>query len=169
MTGLPIDIPVLQTDRLILRAPGAQDFESECRFYATGHAGFVGGIKRPDEVWRALASVLGHWVMRGYGMWSVEDRANGAYVGMVGPCYPHGWPEPEATGKGYAVKPPRHHYAYEVLDWDTAISLIALENQPSAAVPKRLSAQYEGIYTHPGYGDMHIWRHPSPADLEGSQ
>jgi RimJ/RimL family protein N-acetyltransferase len=107
-----------------------------------------------EEAWRSLAATLGHWVLRGYGLWAVEERATGALVGRVGLYYPEGWPGREVGwmlarphwGKGYALEAAgaalRH--AFEALEWPRAISLIAPGNRRSIAVAERLGERLEG-------------------------
>ncbi len=168
-------IPRLETERLILRPPSEADLDADNAFFASDAAKFVGGPLRRDEVWRVFASLLGHWAVRGYGYWSVDEKDTGTYVGRIGLWFPEGWPEPEvgwtlmtqATGKGYATEAAlaARSYAYDVLGWETAISLIDLDNTASKAVAKRMGAQFEYNYEHPKYGTSEIWRHPAPADL----
>lgn len=168
-------IPTLETERLRLRAPCEADFPAEAEFFASQASHFVGGPKRPDETWRALAMMLGHWMLRGYGFWGIEDKADGTYLGRVGLWGPEGWPEPEigwtlmphATGKGYATEAAlaARAYAYDVLNWPTAISLIDPANVTSEAVARRLGAEFETTYEHPGFGTMYVWRHPAPDTL----
>ena len=170
-----LPIPTLETERLIMRAPSEADLDADTAFFATDAARFVGGPLRRDEVWRVFASLLGHWALRGYGYWSVDEKDTGTYVGRIGLWFPEGWPEPEvgwtllnhATGKGYATESAltARSYAYDVLGWATSISLIDLDNTASKAVAKRMGAQFEYHYEHPKYGTSEIWRHPSPGDL----
>ena len=47
------------------------------------------------EVWRTMASFLGQWPLRGYGMWACEAAESGKFVGCVGIFQPLDWPEPE--------------------------------------------------------------------------
>ena len=166
------EIPVLETDRLILRAPCEDDFRADAAFYASDASRFVGGPQSENDTWRALACVIGHWQMRGYGFWALQDKDSGTYLGRVGLWYPFGWPEPEigwllmadATGKGYATEAAlaARAHAYDTLGWTTAISLIDPANTPSAAVATRLGAAFDHLYEHPAYGAMHVWRHPAP-------
>lgn len=172
---LALSIPKLETERLILRTPCENDLHADVEFFASDAARFVGGPLRRDETWRLVASLLGHWVLRGYGYWSVDEKDTGTYVGRIGLWFPEGWPEPEvgwtlmnhATGKGYATEAAlaARTYAYDVLGWETAISLIDLDNLASKAVAKRLGAQFEYHYEHPKFGTTEIWRHPAPSDL----
>ena len=168
-----LDIPTLQTDRLILRAPSINDFEAEVAFFASPRAAGVGGTQTRDQVWRYLAFHVGHWAFRGYGMFAIQDKTTGDYLGRTGPYFPEGWPEPEigwtvmqqAEGRGIAFEAATRarQYAYETLGWTTAISLIASTNTRSQALAERLNAVQESRYTHPQYGDMLVYRHP-PAE-----
>ncbi|WP_037311251.1 GNAT family N-acetyltransferase [Ruegeria halocynthiae] len=175
MNAFAHHIPRLETERLILRAPSEADLDAEAEFYASDASEFVGGRKRRDETWRLIAMLLGHWTLRGYGFWGVEEKGTGTYVGRVGLWFPEAWPEREigwtlmntATGKGYATEAAlaARAHAYDVLGWDTAISLIDPENHASKAVAERLDAQFDYHYEHPKFGTTEIWRHPAPADL----
>ncbi|WP_170333806.1 GNAT family N-acetyltransferase [Ruegeria arenilitoris] len=175
MNAIAQHIPRLETERLILRAPSEADLDADSAFFASDAAKYVGGPLRRDEVWRVIALHFGHWALRGYGYWSVDEKDTGAYVGRIGLWFPEGWPEPEvgwtlmthATGKGYATEAAlaARAHAYDVLGWETAISLIDPENHASKAVAKRLGAAFDYHYEHPKFGTTEIWRHPAPADL----
>jgi len=170
-----IQIPTLQTARLTLRAPHADDFDALAAFYASDRAKYVGGPATAEQSWRMLATELGHWPLRGYGRWAVEETATGRFAGIVGPWNPHGWPEPELgwdlmngfEGKGYATEAALASliYAYDTLGWATAISLVAPPNDGSRNVAKRLGATYEGLFDHERHGTLEIWRHLSPDQL----
>ncbi|MEM7506881.1 MAG: GNAT family N-acetyltransferase [Pseudomonadota bacterium] len=176
MSGLPIDIPVVETERLRLRAPSEADLETEAAFFATDRSAFVGGPLVRDEVWRAIASMLGHWVIRGYGFWAVDEKETGLYCGRVGLWNPEAWPEPEigwtlmeaAEGRGIALEAAlaARRYAYDTLGWTTAVSSIDPDNNRSAALAARMGARYEYDYTHPRYGEMKVWRHPGPEEVQ---
>ncbi|MEM1298021.1 MAG: GNAT family N-acetyltransferase [Pseudomonadota bacterium] len=167
--------PVIETERLLLRALGEQDFAPLAAFYASDRAKFVGGPMDSESTWRMLATEIGHWALRGYGRFGVEEKATGATVGLVGPWNPEGWPEPEIgwdlmngfEGKGYATEAGRAAlaYSYNTLGWPTAISLVADGNYGSAAVALRLGARQDGTYTHVRWGPMTVYRHPGPEDL----
>ena len=169
-------IPEIETERLRLRAHRPEDFEPLAAFYATKRSAGVGGPMSRGRTWRGFASVVGHWVLRGYGFWAIEEKASGAYCGNVGLWYPEDWPEPEigwtmmgdAEGRGIAHEAAlaSRDYAYETLGWTTAISLIAPDNTRSQTLAQRLGAQHERDWTHETYGVMQIWRHLSPNELK---
>jgi RimJ/RimL family protein N-acetyltransferase len=169
-----MQIPTLETDRLILRAPAAADFAPFAEFYASDRASFVGGPLGAEQAWRMLAMEIGHWSLNGFGRWIVETRDTGTAVGLVGLFEPEGWPEPEIgwdlfnghEGRGYATEAAlaARDYAYDILGWPTAISLVKPGNDGSAAVARRLGARPDGTFTHERHGPMAIWRHPAPIE-----
>ncbi len=169
------EIPVLETDRLILRAHRENDIAAEKAFFDTDASKFVGGPLPAHRAWRTVAMMMGHWALRGFGFWALEEKATGAYVGRAGLWFPDGWMEREigwtlmndATGKGYATEAAdaARSYAYDILGWDTAISQIDPKNDGSKGVARRLGACFESTYEDPEYGEIEIWRHPAPADL----
>lgn len=166
-----VDMPVLETARLILRVPQASDFNAFAAFMASERSGFVGGPMERDLAWRGFGHMVGHWVLRGFGMFVILDRASGKAIGTCGPWNPEGWPEPELgwtlwdqsfEGKGYAREAAEaaRRYAYEVLGWPTAISLIAPDNKASAALAERLGATPDGSWELRGK-TVSVWRHPA--------
>ncbi|MEL6451618.1 MAG: GNAT family N-acetyltransferase [Pseudomonadota bacterium] len=164
--------PTLDTARLTLRAPQLSDFDALAAFYASPRASFVGGPLSRELSWRTLALEAGHWVLQGFGRWTLVEKSTGSPVGIVGLWHPDGFPErelgwdlfAEATGKGYATEAATaaRHYAYTTLGWTTLISLVANGNDTSARVAQRLGATPDGTFTHARFGPMQIWRHLSP-------
>lgn len=174
MTGAPVHIPRIETPRLILRAPVAADFDPLADFYASERSRFVGGPLSAELAWRALATELGHWALRGFGRFAVQDRETGKFVGLIGPWNPEGWPEAEIgwtlmtgfEGRGYATEAALAalEFAYHDLGWTTAISLIAPDNARSRRLAQRLGARPDGQFTHSRLGTVDIWRHMSGDD-----
>ncbi|GAA6163587.1 GNAT family N-acetyltransferase [Pelagimonas sp. KU-00592-HH] len=175
MTATTFTIPTLETERLILRAHREEDIAAEKAFFASDASKFVGGPLPPHRAWRSIAMVVGHWALRGFGFWALEEKATGTYMGRVGLWYPDGWFEreigwtlmPAAQGKGFATEAAlaSRAYAYDILGWDTAISQIDPKNEPSKGVARRLGARFEQHFEDPEYGTIEIWRHPAPEDL----
>lgn len=101
----------IETERLILRPIEPRDCDDHIAMMSDPLvADTLGGLQPRDLLWRQFASYLGHWSIRGYGWFSVEERNSGAWLGRVGPWMPEGWPGLEcgwtiasaAWGKGYA-------------------------------------------------------------------
>ena len=174
-----ITIPTLETQRLTLRAPAPQDFDVFAAFYASDRSRFVGGPLDREGAWRMLAMEIGHWHMAGFGRWIVEPKAGqdgaGETAGIVGLFAPEGWPEPGIgwdlykghEGKGYATEAAiaARAYAYDVLCWPTAISLVKPGNEASVRVARRLGCVQEDDFDHPRHGRVQVWRHPAPDSL----
>ena len=58
--------PALETDRLLLRPPCAEDFDAWAAFMADPVAArFFGGAQPPADAWRSLAAMTGAWVISG--------------------------------------------------------------------------------------------------------
>lgn len=106
------------------------------------------------EAWRNMALIVGHWQLRGFGMWAVEERGTGLLTGRVGCWQPEGWPGLEIGwtlrrgfwGRGYATEAALTalEYAFTRLGQSRVISLIRPENSPSIAVALRLGMRMEG-------------------------
>lgn len=143
-------IPHLETDRLILRAMRAEDFEAWASFCADPEVvRYLWGEPQPrSDAWRAMAMTLGHWALRGYGMWAVERKSDGAFMGRVGMLNPEGWPGLEVGwtlgrtfwGQGYATEAAlaSMRYAFLTQPVDRIISCIDPENKASQAVALRV-------------------------------
>ena len=79
-------IPVLTTERLVLRPHRADDLDAVAAM--TGDAEvmrYVGGIPHPrEDSWRRMLCGPGMWMLLGYGYWIVERRSDGAVIGQLG-------------------------------------------------------------------------------------
>lgn len=172
MAGTDFHIPTLKTERLTMRAPRLGDLDGLAAFYASDRSKFVGGPKRLDESWRAMATELGHWAMLGFGRWALEETSTGAFVGVAGLWEPEGFPELELgwdlmnghEGRGFATEAGRaaRDYAYGEMGKTTVVSLIAPGNDGSKAVATRLGAAFEAMFDHAMFGRVEVWRHPAP-------
>jgi RimJ/RimL family protein N-acetyltransferase len=173
--NLRLDIPVLVSERLRLRAWREGDLEPYARFCANpATAHFMGGVCGREDAWRRLAAFLGHWALRGFGNWAIEEKATGRWIGYSGLWKPEGWPEAEVMwglaadshGRGYAAEAGRcaRDFAYRELGWTTLVSCIAPANTPSQQVAARLGAVYERNLVLRG-ADVGIYRHPGAAAL----
>ncbi len=145
----------IETKRLILRdIDPERDFESWARSMGDDRTvRFLDGkVLDRAMAWRHMAALIGHWVIRGYGFFSVEEKESGEWVGRVGPWYPEGWPAPEIGwtispdhwGKGYATEAGRAaiDYAFNSLGWSRVIHVILVGNESSIAVAKKLGSEF---------------------------
>jgi RimJ/RimL family protein N-acetyltransferase len=143
-------IPRLHTERLILRGWTAEDFEAYAAFMADPDvARYIAPapMNRADA-WRSLATSIGHWQLRGYGVWAVERKSDGALVGRVGMIHPEGWPALEIGwtlakpywGQGFATEAAAAamRYAFLTQPVDRLVSNIDAANVASQSVAIRL-------------------------------
>ena len=85
-TGGCGNIPVLESERLRLRGHRPVDYEDSAAMWGDVEvARYVGGkpLTR-EEVWARLLRYVGHWAWMGYGLWVVEEKDTGKFVGEVG-------------------------------------------------------------------------------------
>jgi RimJ/RimL family protein N-acetyltransferase len=157
-------LTVLETERLRLRPFRAEDLDAYAALCADPevmrYVGDRGALSREDA-WRQMAMLAGHWQLRGFGMWAVEERSTGAFVGRVGLHYPEGWPDREVAwalaraywGRGYAFEAARAALdeAFGRLGWSRAISLIDPANARSVRLAERLGELPEGEATVRGH------------------
>ncbi|MES2785264.1 MAG: GNAT family N-acetyltransferase [Pseudomonadota bacterium] len=147
---------VVETARLVLRPFSAADHPAYAlitsdadvmRYVGTGVA------NTSDVAWRSMSMMLGHWEMRGYGLWALTLR-DGPLMGHVGFIDVAGWPGFELGwllgkdywDKGYAFEAAEaaRRIAFEDLKKDRVISLIRDGNAPSIRLAQKMGAQREG-------------------------
>jgi RimJ/RimL family protein N-acetyltransferase len=144
----------LETERLILRMLRASDFDAYAAMCADPEVMRYLGDGQPLErsiAWRNLALMIGHWSLRGYGLWAAEERSSSELVGRIGLWNPEGWPGLEvgwmlrraSWGQGLATEGARAalQYAFDTLQQPHMISLIRPENMASIRVAQRLGEQ----------------------------
>ncbi|WP_188053418.1 GNAT family N-acetyltransferase [Sphingosinithalassobacter sp. CS137] len=143
--------PTLVTPRLILRPLTGADFDDWVAFHGDAETmRFLGGPQPRSVAWRSLCAMAGAWTIRGFGMFAVEERASGRWVGRVGPWQPEGWPgtevgwgvAPAFSGRGYAFEAAvaAIDFAFDVLGWDDVIHTIHPDNARSIRLAERLGS-----------------------------
>lgn len=145
----------IETERLILRPPVAADFDAYAANMADVAASrFIGGKQSRELAWRGFLSLAGAWMIQGFSMFSVIEKASGQWIGRLGPWHPEGWPGTEvgwglaraAWGKGYAYEGSvaAIDWAFEHLGWQEVIHSINFDNYASLALARRLGSQSRG-------------------------
>ena len=144
----------LETERLIMRQFREADTDEYAELCADEEVmRYVGGkALTRAEAWRQMAMLVGHWQLRGYGFWAVEEKASGALVGRVGCWRPEGWLDFEVGwtlarkfwGRGYATEAARAAmgYAFTRLGREHVVSIIHPDNVRSIRVAERLGERY---------------------------
>ena len=148
-----LHVPELLTARLRLRGFRQDDFEAYAAMVADPEVTRFLADGRPlsrFDAWRQMAMFAGHWALRGFGIWAVEERESGAFIGRIGCFEPEGWPGFEigytlarqAWGRGYAREAAAASLAYarETLGRREVISIIRPDNAASIRVATSLGA-----------------------------
>jgi RimJ/RimL family protein N-acetyltransferase len=167
--AFPLTIPVLTTERLIMREPRETDLEPLAAFFASPRAVHMSPADRRMSHLYIMAGI-GQWALRGHGFYSVDTR-DGVFIGRVGVIFNDGWPEPELAwhmfangeGKGFACEAAlaaRQDY-HRRISGEPLISMIAPDNARSIMLAERLGARFER--SEPGLRKPYdVYRHPRP-------
>jgi len=161
----------IETERLNLRQFRDDDWCDLHEYYSDEKATkyTVGRSFTEGDTWRALCSMLGHWSIRKYGPYAIEEKDSSRVIGIVGFWYPNDWPSPEIKwalaprywGKGFAKEAAKavQQVGRQYLPEIELISLIHSENNASKRLAVALGATFESeiqfrnsifeIYRHP--------------------
>ena len=152
----------LESDRLLLRQFQDDDWEDMHEYYSDDLATTFTYKRGLDEgeTWRTMCSMIGHWQLRGFGPYAVEEKASGKVMGTVGFWYPNDWPEAEIKwglarqfwGKGFAREAAGmvHAAGLEHLPGVALISLIHNDNKASIGVALSIGASLESAVEYEG-------------------
>lgn len=175
MTDRQMPFPRLSSERLLLVSPADPDFDANAAFLDAVAPRFIDAAEDPDSLWWSIATIIGHWHLHGYGLFAVVERSSGQTVGLVGPWFPKGWPEPELSwhlmepgrGKGYASEAAQCvlNWLFTEADWNSIVSYIPEGNDASVALARRIGAQPENTVSfrlQPA-PNIRAWRHLPPA------
>jgi RimJ/RimL family protein N-acetyltransferase len=168
-----MEIPSLTTDRLLLRPFRHEDFDAYAAMNADPQVmQYIDEVQDRPAAFRSLAANIGHWHLRGYGPWAVEERATGRFIGRAGLLRWEPWSEvevgyaliPSAWGKGYAteVAACSLRYAHEVVKARGVVSRILAGNAASIRVAERLGARYAGEAQSPKGPPVRVYVYADP-------
>ncbi|NQS92230.1 MAG: GNAT family N-acetyltransferase, partial [Chloroflexi bacterium] len=148
----PFIIPSLETDRLLLRPFMPKDLDPFAEMVASAevmqYATYNGDPMARAQAWNWLCLMLGHWHMRGYGLWAIEEKNTGNLLGRVGLQFLDWFDDVElvwmlkqsAWGKGFATEGARAtiNFGMDAIKLPRVTSVIRRENEPSIRLAKRL-------------------------------
>jgi RimJ/RimL family protein N-acetyltransferase len=146
-------VVTLETDRLVLRPFREDDVDAYLRLVNHPDAMLAHGDTEeltPLGAWRTIAAYLGHWAMRGYGPFAVQEKTTGAFVGRIGPYFPPNWPGLEIMwavdrahwGRGFAPEAARaaRDFVFRTVGDTEVMSLINPGHTASRRVAEKLGA-----------------------------
>lgn len=168
-----IEIPTLHTERLVLRAFRAGDWDRFAMMESNPDVRRYRGanLLSREEAWDAMQRMLGQWALRGYGVFAVAERQSGRFIGFTGVLHPVDWPEPELAysldapfwGQGYAVEAATEarDWAFAHHDMERLASFILPDNSRSIRVAQTLGGIREGTVALRGFV-AEWWVHMRP-------
>jgi len=153
----PLIIPAIETDRLLLRQFQKNDLDPFAEMVANidvmRQATYDGKPMSKTQAWNWLCMMLGHWHMRGFGIWGVEEKISGDLIGRIGLQFLDWFDNVEmvwmlkqsAWGQGYATEGVRAAISYgmETLALPRLSAVIRVENKPSIRLAQRLGMHCE--------------------------
>jgi RimJ/RimL family protein N-acetyltransferase len=174
-----VTVPVLETARLRLRAWRAEDLEPLARLnadpLAMRHMGQ--GPMSLDETQAQLERFRTHWEKHGFGLWAVEEKTTGAFLGRIGLSYHIVWPDdrevgwfldPRVWGHGLATEGGEAavSYGFETLGADRLVSICIEENHASRRVMEKLGFTYLTTRPYEQLG-LDLWIHARASAHDG--
>lgn len=153
---IPSDV---ETSRMRLHRMGPEHFEHLKGFWADPlvcEYTFVNPLDE-EQAWLTLAANVGHWAMRGYGLYCAFEKLSGDFIGTIGLWNPPSWPEPEYVcalrpeywGGRYGIEGGRKFIdlVHRQLGWSTLVSVVRQDNEKSMRGLARLGAKFDRTVT----------------------
>jgi RimJ/RimL family protein N-acetyltransferase len=145
-----LNIPTVETKRLILNSPLEEDYAIIQKFLKSERSKFIGGPYSDFTSWTDYMANIGHWSLFGYGLWSVRIKTNNKLIGRVGIINPPMFSEPDLAwqlfagfeGKGYAYEAARciKEFALKSIKLSSLASHILIKNKKSILLAEKLSS-----------------------------
>ena len=153
----PFIIPSLNTDLLLLRAFEKNDLDPFAAMVADSEvmqqATYDGTAMTRAQAWNWLCLMLGHWHMRDFGIWAVEEKSSGEFIGRIGLQFLDWFDDVElvwmlsksAWGKGFASEGARAaiDFGLNNLALPRIAAVIRQENKRSVRLAERLGMELE--------------------------
>jgi len=153
----PKSFPILETERLILRPFKSQDLDPFAKIVADSEvirfATYTGNTMTRSQAWNWLCMMMGHWHLRGYGIWAVEERRTGELLGRIGLQFLEWFDDVElvwmlkqnAWRRGFSTEGAKAaiEFGFSNLDIPRLAAVIHIGNEPSVKLAERLEMQYK--------------------------
>jgi RimJ/RimL family protein N-acetyltransferase len=169
--ALAARLPAIETERLRLRAPRLGDAWAWIEIFCGPAGPHLGGPFDRETAFREFTSVVGLWLLRGHGLWAVEDRGGGL-LGFVSIGFEPGDAEPElgflllpaAEGQGYAAEAAAAARAqgFGPMGLPSLVSYVDPANARSIRLCERLGARRDPAAEAALGEDCRVFRHSAP-------
>jgi ribosomal-protein-alanine N-acetyltransferase len=165
-------MPAITTEHLRLRMLRPADLDD---YHATIYGDkdvmvyMPGGKPRPrQQVQAVIDEFLNHWEQHGFGLWAVEWREDGSFVGHCGLMRLAGSEEVELAyalakpywGKGLATEAARAtlRFGFEVVQLPEILALAVPDNIGSRRVMEKLGMQFDGLQSRYHDAELALYR-----------
>jgi RimJ/RimL family protein N-acetyltransferase len=139
-----------------------------------------------DQAVEQMERWMRHWEERGFGLWAVEEKSSGVFVGFIGLLYHEEWPEGEHKtevgwrldrsfwGQGLATEGARAsvQHGFKEFGLERIISIIHPKNVASRRVAEKAGLTLRGETRLKGYDviwyaiDRQEWNAEGPSSSE---
>ena len=164
-------IPILKTERLVLRGPRLSDFPTFAEVTCSSRSVHIGGPMDRDTAWSEFTGMVATWLLHGHGAWTIEDAASFDIQGFVLLGLEPGDHEVElgyiltesAEGKGIAAEAATavRDWAAQELGLTGLVSYIDHGNVHSVRLAERLNAARD-LSAEKHFDDkVYVYRHPA--------
>jgi ribosomal-protein-alanine N-acetyltransferase len=168
-----MEAAILETKRLILRGWKASDQSEFARMNASSEVmEFFPSLWTPEESAAALHRIQSTLDDRGWGLWALEEKSSGNFIGFTGlnipafeapflPAVEIGWRLlPEYWNQGLATEAALKSlwFGFEVLGLPEIVSFTAVSNVKSQRIMEKIGMTRapEKDFLHPKVPDGHV-------------
>ena len=162
-------IPKIEIGRLLLRQWREEDLEPYARICADPEVmRYLPGVLTREESAKQIDRFVCHWREHGYGLWAVEEKADGEFIGFVGLAYQEDWPVGEHKvevgwrldrrfwGNGLATEGALASlsHGFENRKLERIISICDPRNRASQRVMEKCGLSFQGEAHWKGYDEV---------------
>lgn len=152
----------LETERLLFRRPIRSDLHWYTKYCLTERTRYVGGPFNEVQAFEKLASMIGHWELRGFGRFVFLERVSERPLGHFGALQLSSSQPPEITrtiwdemdqGKGFATEAgvAFKNYATRELGLSNLIARVHRDNSASRRLAERLGGELDAEAAPPSW------------------
>ncbi len=145
---------LLESKRLLFRRPISSDLPMYTKYCLSERTRYVGGPFSEVQAFGKLASMIGHWELRGFGRFVFLERETERPLGHFGALQLSTSEPPEITwtiwneedeGKGFATEAGVAYksYATQELGLSSIIALVHCDNSASRSLAERLGGELD--------------------------
>lgn len=144
----------IETRRLLFRRPIGTDLRLYTQYCLSERSAYVGGPFSEVQAFEKLASMIGHWELRGFGRFVFLDRTTKRPLGHFGALQLSSTEPPEITwtiwnredeGKGFATEAgiAFKSYVVQTLGLCTLVARVHRDNAASRGLAERLGGKLD--------------------------